>query len=164
MINFLLKKSKLNFIIFSISLSIIFTFSLSAFFQTFSNKPIHSEIVRNYSVIRYFISSIIIAPIIETLIFQVFIIELINKVFGNKWLIRSILISGLIFGLLHYFNTYNLAYTLYTIFMGLFFAFIYVIAKVRKDTIPFQITLICHFLVNLIAFLPKIFPTLSKFL
>lgn len=145
------------FIAFSILFSIFLSFILTYLFSFFNEKPIHSEIVNNYSTLKSFIFRVLIGPFFETLIFQALIIEFLTYHLKIKTLIIPVLISGIIFGSLHYFNNLNATYMLYSILLGFMFALIYLIAKKRKDISPFFITFICHFFINFISFVARIY-------
>lgn len=70
-----------------------------------SGLPANEEIIREQfqiSPIYIFISAVLFAPILEELIFR----QSFRNIFQNKWLF--IIISGLIFGGMHVFNTNNL--------------------------------------------------------
>lgn len=149
------KMNKFTFIVCSIIITLLATFLLSYFSSLFNTKPTHSEIVSNYSTLKFFILLIIIAPLFETLFLQAAIIELFLYHLSVKNTIIPIIVSGLIFGSLHYLNTYNLVYMSAAILMGFLFASIYVITKKRGDINPLITTFICHFSTNLVAFLTE---------
>lgn len=149
--------SRNYFIAFSILISVFLSFILTYLFSFLNEKPIHSEIVNNYSTLKSFIFRVLIGPFFETLIFQAMIIEFLTYHLKIKTLTTPVLISGIIFGSLHYFNNLNATYMLYSILLGFMFALIYLIAKKRKDISPFFITFICHFFINFIAFVARIY-------
>lgn len=152
MITFFLKKSKLYFTLYSILFVVVTALLLSSFFTLFNTEPTHSESLENTTTIMLFIKIVLVGPFVETFFFQAIIIEVINNHYKN-YKYRAILTSGLVFGSLHFLNTYNFIYTLNAILMGFSFAFIYVIAKMRKDINPILITVLCHSSINFIAFL-----------
>ncbi|PIE48930.1 MAG: hypothetical protein CSA39_05150 [Flavobacteriales bacterium] len=153
------KIKKKYFIIFSILLSVFLSFFLTYFLSFLNEKPIHSETLNNYSTLKSLIFRVLIGPFLETLIFQAAIIEFIMYHLKIKKLAVPVLVSGIIFGIVHYFNNFNVIYMVYAILLGFILSLIYVIAKKRKDTNPFLITFICHFFINLIAFILRIFNT-----
>jgi len=153
-----MKKLRRNyFITFSILFSVFLSFILTYLFSFLNEKPIHSEILNNYSTLKSFIFRVLIGPFFETLIFQAIIIEFLIYHLKIKTLTMPILISGIIFGSLHYFNNFNTTYMAYTILLGFMFALIYATAKKRKDINPFFITFTCHFFINFIAFVIRIY-------
>ena len=105
---------------------------------------------KDKSLIHIFLVSVIIGPLIETLIFQFGIIEIFlffkkNKIFE----LIAIVLSSILFGLTH---NYNLYYLVFGIIVGFIFAIIYVVAKKRNDMNAFTIVFITHIFTNLIAF------------
>ncbi len=74
-------------------------------FEIQSGLPTNEEIIRQQfqiSPIYIFISAVMFAPILEELIFR----QSFRNLFQNKWLF--IIISGLVFGGMHVFNSDNL--------------------------------------------------------
>ncbi len=112
--------------------------------QSLSGNEIEiRERITNYPLIMIF-STIIYAPIIEEIIFR----KSIKNIFKNKYLF--IIISGLIFGILHITNFKDLNEILYSIpyiIMGLDFAYIYYKTNNIFTTITFHF---CHNLILLI--------------
>lgn len=112
--------------------------------QSLSGNEIQiRERITNYPLIMIF-STIIYAPIIEEIIFR----KSIKNIFKNKYLF--IIISGLIFGILHITNFKDLNEILYSIpyiIMGLDFAYIYYKTNNIFTTITFHF---CHNLILLI--------------
>ena len=106
------------------------------------------SIQEKHSLIYDFVVACIIAPIVETYIFQVLIINL----FTNYWIKNkniAILISALLFGFSHLYSWY---YIFWTFFVGLVFAWAYVIYKEKQGykKAVFAIILI-HALRNLVS-------------
>jgi len=112
--------------------------------QSLSGNEIEiRERITNYPLIMIF-STIIYAPIIEEIIFR----KSIKNIFKNKYLF--IIISGLIFGILHITNFKDLNEILYSIpyiIIGLDFAYIYYKTNNIFTTITFHF---CHNLILLI--------------
>jgi membrane protease YdiL (CAAX protease family) len=97
-----------------------------------------------------FIIAVIIAPILETLIFQKGIIILSRKIEYIKnrvWL--QIVISALIFGLNH---TYSVAYIFVGFLLGLIFAYSYIVSEDKKSN-ALRNVIIIHSLSNMISIL-----------
>ena len=106
----------------------------------------------SYSLMRVLIEFIIIAPWLETAIFQVLPIELgfrLNKA-SNKLILVSV--SALLFSLDH---LYSLGYLVYSLIMGLVLASYYVIIKMRTDDVfkSFAFVSFCHLLMNFLSFI-----------
>lgn len=94
-----------------------------------------------------FIAVVLIAPFIETIIFQAIPFYFINKFIKHKikfWVF--IFIAPILF-----IHTYNLSYLIATYFLGIILAFLYYIAYYRREKAIILITLI-HFINNLIAY------------
>ena len=95
-----------------------------------------------------FISSIIIAPILETLISQMGIIKLFSlskKIKNNKLLL--ILISAIFFGLGH---NYSILYIIFAFMAGILLAYSFVVYE-DKENSGFWVTAIIHSLMNLVS-------------
>ncbi len=101
--------------------------------------------------IEFFVISILIVPVLETVIFQSILLNvaiwLLKKIKYNRFYI-PIIFSGVIFGLSH---LYNLNYLISASIMGLVFAFTYRIFMVRKGS-PFLIVTGIHSISNLIVY------------
>ncbi len=101
----------------------------------------------------HFVIAVIIGPPFETLIFQAVPFFLLSKAIKNPYFI--VLILGLLFGIPHYFNEQSYSEALGASFAGLIYAYIYYIAKRRKDTSAFFTTTAIHGGYNLFVFLLK---------
>ena len=115
------------------------------------NVPISdTDVISNSSFIEQFIVTVIIAPLIETLINQYAIIKILRKlnILENRNLI-IILISAILFGLGH---TYNLQYVIHTFFIGILLAYSFVIYE-KKESSPFWTVCAIHSLRNLTIFI-----------
>jgi len=97
---------------------------------------IENDFLEGKSLIYIFLTTVIIIPFIETLLFQFIIIEgyfiILRK--NNKAIILAILTSSIVFGLSH---SYSLNYILLGLIIGFYLSLIYVLAKLRKDISPF---------------------------
>lgn len=158
-LDFQLKDSSyLKFIIISY-LIVLFCYLLPSLLMEhlFSLHPIDplSKITNQFDV---FVSSVIIGPIIETLIFQILLIKgfyiflyifLVDKITENKIMIYAIILSSLVFGGMHYYSN---MYILMMFILGLFFGMIYYYSK-RKKIYPFLPIAIIHSLYNLTVIL-----------
>ena len=150
-----IKINKFFFIFCVIIITLLTTFLLSYISSFFNVSPSHSEIINNYSALKFLILLVFVAPLLETLFLQAAIIEFFLYHLNVKNLIIPIFISGLIFGSLHYLNTFNFIYMLAATIIGILFASIYINAKRRGDINPLIITFVCHFTSNFFAFLLK---------
>jgi membrane protease YdiL (CAAX protease family) len=92
-----------------------------------------------------FLVGVLLAPFLETLIFQAAIIETVKKRMSPFF---SCSLSAFIFGSIHF---YNIFYFIYAVAAGFLFAYLYFIGSVSKK--GFILTLIAHMLCNLLAFI-----------
>ena len=125
--------------------------NLSEYFFSFS-FPFDNEEVLGMSKMEIFTTTVIVAPIIETLFFQaIFFQGLLNFDFflRNKWLI--VLISASVFASLH---GYSLHYILFAFYGGLILGIAY-LKTMEKSNYKNAIIVVffIHFLRNLIVFL-----------
>lgn len=150
--NNLVKISKYKFIYISILTVLFWTIIISFVGNLAGNTVIHNEsFLIDKSYFYKFNIKVLVAPFLETLIFQFLIIEFLFAIFKNYFI--CIVISSLIFGILHFFNSHNLIYTLAAIITGFLFASIYIISKNRKDLNAFLIVMLVHSSSNFFAFL-----------
>ena len=103
----------------------------------------------NLSLAEIFILTVIIAPLIETFIFQYLIIEFLFR-FKKIKVNIIILISVLAFGCSHY---YNLIYVLVMCVVGFIFASYYLYLKIKEIRYPFLYICSLHALCNFLVFI-----------
>lgn len=108
------------------------------------------------SFVTQFIYAVILAPLLETFLFQMCVIKILRKI--NK-LNNSIvvIISALIFGLQHF---YSLEYILNTTIAGIFLAYAFITYE-KKKLLPFCVVCIIHSLRNFISLIISYFITIS---
>lgn len=94
------------------------------------------------------IALVVVAPILETLVFQVFIYWSISKLIANKkyFCTTYLIASSLLFAASHY---YSIAYVFYAICCGLVLSGNYFIFKERKEN-AFVFTVLIHGVFNFI--------------
>jgi len=151
--NYFLTTTKKKFVFGSFFIPLFYTLLVSAFasFLLKENIDIHSSNLENLTIIEKLIAFIIIAPFIETFIFQFIIIEILLS-FIKKNEVLVILLSGFLFGFAHYFNAYNIIYSILAMVAGILFASIYIIAKDRKDIyFPFLLVFGSHAFINFLS-------------
>src|SRR5690606_10580287 len=133
---FFLRINKLKFIFFSILFGVSIDLILSILLPLSKEIVIENDFLEGKSLIYIFLTTVIIIPFIETLLFQFIIIEgyfiILRK--NNKAIILAILTSSIVFGLSH---SYSLNYILLVLIIGFYLSLIYVLAKLRKDISPF---------------------------
>lgn len=95
---------------------------------------------------------LVLAPLLETLLIQFLIIELILFFLSEvSWKsLLSILVSGLIFGIMH---QYNLGYMIAQTILGWLFGLVYIFYRHNKRLNPFLAVVITHFFYNLVNIL-----------
>lgn len=101
-------------------------------------------------LISQFLIVVIIGPLIETFIFQyenIKILRRINVLKNND--LTVILISALIFGLMHF---YSLSYIIHATLLGILLSYSFVVYESKKVS-PFWVVCIIHSLRNLISFI-----------
>ena len=135
----------LFFVIFFIDL--VFHFIMS-YLVTLYDSKILETFQENTPLLEIFILSVIIGPLIETFLFQYFTIELLYSFKKIKPDV-IIIISALIFSLIHNYNT---IYILVTFIAGLIYALYYVYLKETKKKYPFTYIWMLHTLYNFTVF------------
>jgi membrane protease YdiL (CAAX protease family) len=147
----LLTVNKYLFIIFFVLLSIIVSLLILSITFFLGIESSNRKVEAN--TIPYYIKTLLLAPFIETLIFQFIPIEFLKR-FINKDL-TVIIISSLLFGVAHYFNHYLIRDILLTFFSGLVLAISYVLAKKRSDLNAFIAVSLIHLGYNLFIVILK---------
>lgn len=113
-------------------------------------SPDTDSFISKSALTSQFILAVVIAPILETFLFQNCIIKFLRKI----ELIRQndliiILLSAFLFGLLHY---YDLGYIINTTVLGIFLSYTFVTFE-KKNISPFFVTCIIHSFKNFISFI-----------
>lgn len=132
---------------------LVFAFSilglLESLFSSFLNTffQLNSSGLNFESKTELFIVVVVVAPLIETFIFQFLIFYLMSLLTKNK--IAILLTSALLFGLSH---SYSLLYILSGCMGGLLLGYAYLIFQVRKKYSFWTVSVI-HSLNNLYLFL-----------
>lgn len=114
----------------------------------FFDIPLSKGFKDHYTFKEKIVLFVIVAPLIETLLFQYLVIEICKTI---KMRLRyCCFISAIIFASFH---LYNVFYFLYTFAGGLLFAFLYLRGKNQKNAI--LLPLVAHTLYNGIVFIIK---------
>jgi hypothetical protein len=100
-----------------------------------------------FSLMGILFLTVIIAPLLETFVFQYLIIEILYKLKINDEII--IWVSALAFSLSHY---YNFIYILAILFPGFLFSSFYLYLKKSKYKSPFLAVILLHAISNFIVF------------
>ncbi len=145
---FLWKASTPRFIGLMVFIGYAFNFASINFIYFFTKvNPVSSwgNVSDNIGAFS-FISSTIISPYIETLVFQAFVIEILcKKVYNNK---TKMLLSAACFGLLHL--VYSPFYSISAFVVGIIFAYSYILYK-KKEQNPILVVTIIHGSINAIS-------------
>ena len=114
-----------------------------------------------HEILYLVLASLILAPLLETAIFQLGIVELttvcVKKIFNNDLPLLGIILSALVFSLQH---PYSIVYVIVAFLTGLFFAIMYYSFRVRNGVgYAYWMTMVFHVLWNLLTFvLTNLFP------
>lgn len=150
--SFFLICNKSKLVLLPLFLCIFISLVSALFFVLFFDES-NSEIYQDKLTTKLFITSVLIAPLIETLIFQHIPYFFLKKIISNFHL--NSLIIGILFGLVHYFNEQNLLEVFSISLIGIIYAYIYIISYKRDNTYPFLITALIHGMYNFFVFLLK---------
>tara|TARA_R110000868_G_scaffold172128_1_gene407939 strand:- start:1292 stop:1822 length:531 start_codon:yes stop_codon:yes gene_type:complete len=153
-------KSYFIFVFFFYAISVLFFIIPFMFIEEFFNyNPIEynpvSEITNKWV---FFILILIVAPIIETLIFQIYIIKgffvfffilFEKRMNSDKILWLAIFLSSISFGFFHFYNT---IYIIIMSCLGFYWGIVYFFCK-KRGCSPFITIAILHFLYNATIYL-----------
>lgn len=116
--------------------------------------PFEGEEVKGWSLSTIFLMTVILAPLLETAIYQTFFfVGLMNSRFFNKHRILIVFITAILFGLSHY---YTLQYVFFAMYGGFVLSYAYIkILYMSNDNHTYATftVVVIHCLRNLIAFL-----------
>ena len=151
-------------LLYIISLGFVFLYSYvlwGVYLVVFQVEPGFEGAVRTYSGLEGFITFFtmtLIAPLIETLIFQYLVIKGMTKLqFFSSRLYIPILVSALCFSFSHGYSPYYIAYSFGS---GIVLAVFFVVFMKRNQS-PFLNTLFLHSIFNLIVFLTRFFSIIE---
>lgn len=139
-----------------ILISLLFSI-LKLFFGVNIGIPLSN--VEYNEIIGFFFKIVILAPLLETFFFQYLPMEYLLRSKNEKEM-KFIVISGLLFGILHYFNRFELSDAVFSSLTGILFSYLYLFAKYKKYSAYFFVCSV-HAFYNLYVF---ILITLSKLL
>jgi len=126
-VNYLIKAPAFKFI-----LIFLFPSVLLGIITTFLPVPDMTGSLETNSVILDLLIAILVAPLIETILFQSLIIEIICKIIKrprkNIWI--SVIVSSAAFALSH---TYSVSYIFITFLAGIILALAYYLGRYRKE-------------------------------
>lgn len=138
-VNYLIKAPAYIFI-----LIFFFPSVLLGAITTFLPEPDMTGSLTTDSVVLDLIIAVIVAPLIETLLFQSLIIEIICRIIKRprKNICTAVMISSLAFALNH---TYSLYYFIITLGAGMILALAYYLGRYRKENAIILVFLIHSF-------------------
>lgn len=146
-VNLISKMDIYRLILFTVLIEVAVTILFSYFLF-----PHHTSGPKFENKSEEFLIAVILAPLLETLVFQYAIISFILKKMP-KALLFSCFISAVFFGLSH---SYSIEYVLKTFFSGLLFGSLYITVLTKKAH-AIIIVSIAHSIFNLIGFFVKNF-------
>ena len=127
----------------------VFSLLTSFLVTLYDPKALDIPFLEGLSLAEIFTLTVIIAPLIETFIFQYLIIEFLFR-FKKIGVNIIILVSALAFGCSHY---YNLIYVLAMCVVGFIFASYYLYLKIKEIRFPFLYIFSLHALWNFLVFI-----------
>jgi len=112
-----------------------------------------------------FILGLIVAPIVETIVYQFMVIEAVKSITkhiigSDYYLVFSGIISALIFSLVHNYST---LYVVYAFFFGLYlsFSYSYIANRYQSRFLAILCTTLFHFLHNSFPFLSVVLDAIE---
>ena len=130
-------------------LDLVFTFIICLFAEFYDFEISENPNIEGRSSSEIFTLAVIIAPLIETFIFQYLIIEFLLR-FKKINIITIILVSALAFGLSH---NYDFIYVLVICITGFIYASYYLYLKTKGIKFPFLYICSLHALWNFLSFI-----------
>lgn len=124
-------------LILNVSYTLLFS---NLFSDSFTNAPRHDTLIEGFMI------AVLFGPLIETLLFQSFIIKYSLKFFQNDKLV-AILLSATLFGVAH---TYSVPYMVKTFISGFLYAFLFFVFM-QKNRYPVLYIYILHATFNAIG-------------
>lgn len=120
-----------------------------------TEQGINNSISRGVSITSFLLAALVMAPLVETFLFQVLPIELFNRVTkritGKTSILFSIVVSAILFAIAHH---YSIEYMFFAFLLGLYLAFFYSYTYRifgKKWLKSFASTALLHFVFNLLA-------------
>jgi hypothetical protein len=120
----------------------------------FYDKPINDNFNISFDLI---VDSLILAPILETLIYQTFFYFIYKRLKLTKWVI--VILSAVVFGMNH---NYSLFYMLNASFIGCIFMCFYVLRD-KYTNKPYLSTVIAHAAINFTVLIAVVITHYIKF-
>lgn len=147
--------NRITYVLIIALLLLSFAFIFNSFLDLIKQKDIIIFKSQNdeKSIIFLFLTTIIIAPIVETFLGQSLPYFLLRKVkYFRERNLLVLLTSSFFFGVLHF---YSIFYIVYAFFLGLILMFGYMV-RIINDNKTFLLITICHSLLNLAIFIKNL--------
>ena len=136
-----------------ILLALLWTMAVSVIISVI-DEPL-PDVAEDWGIGLVIIVGLLLAPVLETLIFQVLIIEgckrVTPKIDGKDNLLFAMLVSAIFFGLGHGYST---SYIIYAFLMGIGFSFVYTFVRMKPGKTwknGFWSVVLLHLIINSIA-------------
>ena len=143
--NFFSQTNQYILISIFVAFNLVVSFFLSIISKIIYGNSFTNNIHKFQNLNEEFILVVLVSPLIETIIFQLIIIEIL---YDKCRKVLICVLSALIFASTH---LYNLLYFIFAFIMGLAFAYLYILGKKKEKGIKF--VYLSHLIYNLIAFI-----------
>lgn len=145
--------SRIKLILISTFIAIFLSISFAILIDLISGEDFY---IKDYSQfdkksLKYFFIAVFIAPIFETIIFQILPYLFLSNYIQNKK--KIVIISALFFGCMHYFNSESIFEILIVTLIGIVYSYTYFISIQRKENSPFLNVSLVHSNYNLFVFI-----------
>ena len=144
---YLIGLNKAYLVLLFIVINALNSLSFSALAYSITGSGLRNHSIDNMNATNQFLIAVIVAPIIESLIFQYALIESIRQKIQPVF---ACFFSAFAFALVHFYSIY---YFLFALISGLIFAYLYLLEKsVIKS---FLLVLTAHTLYNLLIYMGR---------
>lgn len=145
----LMFKNKLILFFAFLALAVLAQIISSAIINLFSPQTFdHIQHIPSTKLFGRLMNMILIAPLIETLVFQFLAIEIMMRL--QKSIIFAVILSSVVFSICH---TYSFHYMIYVLPVGLTLGSYYALLRKKNTFLAYLAVCGVHSLVNLLAFI-----------
>jgi hypothetical protein len=131
----------------AVLLSITYNIAFSFVLEYFTESGLKADELESIPPFKLLLMATILAPLVETFVFQFLLIEIIC--FFSKSKMLALVVSTILFALTH---AYNLNYILFAFIPGFMLGILYLILK-NKQKPAFILVCLAHALSNLYSFI-----------
>ncbi|PRC94573.1 CPBP family intramembrane glutamic endopeptidase [Solimicrobium silvestre] len=131
----------------TLSVSLIFA-AIAEYFPGLSIDSSYTSGLEKLNYIDLFVICVLVGPLLETLVLQLFLIEVVRKFTASKY--SAIVLSAAAFGLGHYYHG-GLSKSIPTFMTGLIFAYGYSQVRTKGIFTSYTVTGVAHVMHNFIA-------------